>query len=605
MNTRTAAAISLVITLAGCSAWLLSAADVKTLSNAAADKLLAQARNDAQLRAMLDELARSKTLQLNNLDKPYFIQYSTGDADEASITASLGGVLNSNRVHLRHPGIEVRIGDYKFDNTNSVYTGTTRLGLFPVDDDYQAMRTDLWLSTDALYKAATDQITRKRTVLREIAEPEKTPDFSPATPLRLLQPVSPMVFDQQHWQDIVRQLSARFAAHPAVLNSRVYLRSISSAYRLANTEGTIVRIPEELSEIEIASSALAPDGDRVWDHQFFTVFRPSQLPKQQELTKAADAIAEETEALTKAPLADDYSGPVLFEQEAAAELMASALTDAIRLQRKPLAPPGANNPGSQMIESVWAARLGSNVAPDWLTITDSPEEKEFHGTVLAGHYQVDDEGVPAQQVTLVDKGVLKTFLFSREPIGQFAASNGHGRLPGGWGTEAAVIGNLFVHADHPVTEAQLKAKLLEKVKTAGLKYGVMVRRLDFPSTASFPELQSIARQLQKNGYARTINVPLLAYRVYPDGREELVRGWRFSEFSAKDLRDIDAASDRPYVLNYINNGSSFDLANAGSDATTSSVICPSLLLDSIDLRRAEEENSKLPIVPPPALTPQQ
>src|SRR5581483_11598751 len=110
------------------------------------------------------------------------------------------------------------------------------------------------------------------------------------------------------------------------------------------------------------------------------------------------------------------------------------------------------------------------------------------------------------------------------------------------------IGNVFVETSQSVPEAQMKAKLLEKVKAAGLKYGILIRRLDFPSTATFQELQSLARQLQKNGYGRTLNTPLLVYRVYPDGREELVRNLRFKEFSAKDLKDVAAASDRPYVL---------------------------------------------------------
>lgn len=559
------------------------------------------ARTDTQLRAMLDEIARSKTLQLNNLDKPYFVQYSTSDAQQVDINGSLGGLTSSAHVHLRRPRVAVRIGDYKFDNTNSIYTGNTLLGLFPIDDDYQVMRADLWLTTDGLYKAATDQITRKRTALREMEEPDKTPDFAPAKPVQVIQPIANLKLDQKHWEGVIRQLSARFTTHPNLTESHVRLLTIGSTYRIVNTEGTTVRIPQELTKVEIVSSGLAAGGSRVWDHQFITVLRPSQLPNQQELDRAAEAVAAETDALIKAPVAEDYSGPVLFEQEAAAQLMANALTDAIRLQRKPLAPPGTNNPGSQMIESVWATRMASKVAPDWLSIVDDPNEQQFRGTVLAGHYQVDDEGVPAQRVVLVDKGVLKGFLFSRLPIGDVTASNGHGRLPGGWGAEAAVIGNLFVHADGAVPEAQLKAKLMEKVKTAGLKYGVIIRRLDFPSTANFQELQSIARQLQKNGYARTLNVPLLAYRVYPDGREELVRGWRFREFSARDLRDVDAASDQPYVLNYVNNGSSFNLADVGSDATTSSVICPSLLFDSVDLARGEDQASRVPVVPPPAL----
>jgi hypothetical protein len=150
----------------------------------------------------------------------------------------------------------------------------------------------------------------------------------------------------------------------------------------------------------------------------------------------------------------------------------------------------------------------------------------------------------------------------------------------------------------------MKAKLLEAVKAAGLKYGMLIRKIDFPSTANFAELQTMARQLQKNGYARTVNTPILAYRVYPDGREELVRAIHFNEFSAKDLRDIKAASDHSYVLNYLNNGSSFDLLDLTSDATTSSVICPSLLFDSVDFGRTEEQAGRPPLVRPPDLTPQ-
>jgi hypothetical protein len=142
---------------------------------------------------------------------------------------------------------------------------------------------------------------------------------------------------------------------------------------------------------------------------------------------------------------------------------------------------------------------------------------------------------------------------------------------------------------------------MEKVKAQGLKFGLIVRRLDFPSTASFQELESMVRQVQKDGYFRSLNSPLLAYQVYSNGHEELVRGLRFREFSAKNLRDIVAASDHPFVLNYVNNGNYVNHADAGSDATTSSVICPSLLVEDVELARAENEPNKAPIVPPPPL----
>ncbi len=557
-------------------------------------------RDDPQLRAMLDEIARSKTLQLNNLDKPYFVQYSIGDADLVSIDASLGGLISSNKVHVRAPRVEIRVGDYKFDNTNSVFSGMARIGAFPVDDDYHAMRTAFWLSSDAVYKLATDQITRKRNAVREISDPDNVPDFAAAKPVRMVQQVANLELDQKRWEHIVRGLSGRFANHPSLLSSNVRVRLISTTYRVANTEGTVVRIPEDLSELQIRATAVAPDGNRVWNHRFIAVLQPSQFPGEADLEKTADDVAKETEALAKAPLAADYSGPVLFEQEGAAQLMAQVLADASRLRRKPVAPAGSNPP--QVIESVWASRLGSKVAPDWLSIWDDPAPQQFNGTILAGAYQVDDEGVPAERVSLVEKGALKGFVLSREPVREFRRSNGHGRLPGAYGSEEAAFGNLFVHAEGGIPEAKLKKKLLERVKANGLKFGIIIRRFDFPSTAGLEELQSMVRQIQKGGYARSLSEPLLAYRAYPDGHEELVRGLRFQEFSAKDLRDVIAASDHPYVLNYVNNGTAFNRADSGSDATVSAVICPSLLFDSVDLARAENEPGKPPIVTAPPIT---
>ncbi len=554
---------------------------------------------------MSDELARSKTLELSNLDKPYFIQYAVSDNEEYVATASLGGLVASNFVHLRQPVLQVRVGDYSFDNTDSVYSKSPRFGVFPLDDDYRTMRGNLWLWTDVLYKTASDQIARKRAVLREIVDPDKTPDFAHVTPVQILQPaVGDLKVDRARWQDTLRTASAVFVNFPSVTSSNLHFRLISSTYRMINSEGTIVRTPQLLSELNVNASAYAPDGSRVWSHAFVTALTPDHLPPSSQLVAIARATAAETNALVEAPAAEDYAGPVLFAGEAAAQMIAQTLTDTVRLPRKPVAPPGGNVPEGRVIDSVWASRVGSKVVPEWISLIDDPLQTQVGKEELVGHYEVDDEGVPAQRVSLVEKGVLKTFLFSREPVRKFASSNGHGRLPGGFGNASPVIGNLFVQTTGGVPENQLKAQLLEKVKTAGLQYGVIVRKLDFPSTANFQELESLARQAQKSGFARTLNAPILTYKVYPDGREELVRGLRFREFSAKDLRDIAAAGDTPYVLNYVNNGSSFNLAGVGSDATTSSVICPSLLFDNVELAKAENEAGRPPIVPSPTLVAQ-
>jgi len=493
----------------------------------------------------------------------------------------------------------VRVGSYEFDNTNSVFSGFPKLGLLPVDDDYDAFRTSFWLATDGIYKLATGQITRKRSALRELADSDQLPDLAPAAKTELLLSPSKLNLDQSHWQEELRRLSGIFTQYPSVLSSGVRLLAISTNYRFVNSEGTVVRMPEDLVDLEIHSNGLAPDGSAIWNHQFVTTLQASDLPKEEQLSAAVRAVAAQTDALEKAPVADEYSGPVLFEQEAAAEMMAEVMADASRLQRKPLAPPGSNQ--RPVLESVWSSRTGTKVAPDWLTMVDDPHQKTFGGKILAGQYEADDEGVPASKVTLVEKGVLKGFLLSREPVKTYRASNGHGRLPGAYGNEEAVIGNLFVQAEQTAPESQMKAKLLTEAKAAGLPFGILIRRLDFPSTSGLEQLQSIAREMQKNGYTRTLTPPLLAYRVYPDGHEELIRNVRFKEFNARNLKDILLASDQPYVLNYLNNGSAFNFADASSDITSSSVVCPSLLLAGVELDRAHDEARRPPVVPPPAL----
>jgi hypothetical protein len=291
---------------------------------------------------------------------------------------------------------------------------------------------------------------------------------------------------------------------------------------------------------------------------------------------------------------------VLFEGEAAAELMAQVLADTVRLQRRPFAAPGTDTPA--MPESVWASRIGSKVMPDWISLVDDPQQKTFQGSTLAGQYDFDDEGVPGERVAIVDHGILKNFLLSRTPVRTFHTSNGHGRLPSGLGGSTSAIGNLFVQVNGGLPEKDLRTQLLRRVNRSGLKYGIVIRRIDFPFSGDMEELQSLGQQMQKGGFVRTVSPPLLAYRVYPDGREELRRGLRFREFSAKDLRDVSAASNRSYVFNYVNNGSSWNVADTGSNAVTSSVICPSLLFEGVDLARAENEAGKLPLVPSPPVT---
>jgi hypothetical protein len=213
---------------------------------------------------------------------------------------------------------------------------------------------------------------------------------------------------------------------------------------------------------------------------------------------------------------------------------------------------------------------------------------------------VDFEGVAAKRLILVEKGTLKNFLLTRQPVTGFKESNGRARLPGPFGSSAAGISNLFVRAAQSVPAADLKKQLLETCKTRNLPYGIVVRKLDFPSSASIDELRRLAAASANEGSGPHIfSSPILIYRVYADGREELIRGVRFRELNVRSLRDIRAAGDDTTIFDYLDNGAPLALMGAGSYASETTVIAPSVLVDDLEVRKVDDELPKLPIVPPP------
>jgi predicted Zn-dependent protease len=321
------------------------------------------------------------------------------------------------------------------------------------------------------------------------------------------------------------------------------------------------------------------------------------LASDLEIPKAIQQMAENLTALAKAPVGETYSGPVLFEGMAGPQLMAQVLGRNLSLFRKPVTEPG--RPGG-FPASEFEGRIGSRILPEWIDVVDDPTQTEWRGRPLFGHYTVDMEGVAPQPLSIVEKGVLKNFLLTRQPVKNYNASNGRARLPGSFGAHSASISNLFVQARETTPAADLKKKLLEMISARSKPYGILVRKLDFPSAASLDEIRSLLAGAARSGGGIPLSSPILIYRVYPDGREELVRGMRFRGVNARTLRDIQAASDDMHVLEYLDSPAPFALIGAGGFITETCVVAPSLLIDDVDLVKAEDQLPKLPIVPPPS-----
>jgi hypothetical protein len=555
--------------------------------------------NDTILRAMRDELSRSRGLKVLSLEAPYFTEYTLEDLNSLEISATLGGLLSVRHDRFRVPEINVRVGDYKFDSTDYVGSGFhfgTHYDIerFPLDNSYEVMRRYLWLATDSAYKSAVEAISRKRAALKNIALSDPLNDFSKAEPLKKLQEIGHAPVDQDTWTARVRALSAIFQAYPALKASGVELSASETVHYYLNSEGTEVRTPDNVIYVLARAEAQAPDGMALHDAVVFQALDFNRLPAEPELRRGITALAANVTALAASPKGEDYSGPVLFEGMAGAQLFGEVLGSNLALARRPVMEPGRNGfvPTSEL-----EGRQGARILPEGFDVVDDPTQTEWRGRPLFGTYDVDREGVAPRPLPLVEKGILKNFVLTRQPMPGFTGSNGRARLPGSFGANAASISNMFVRTTDATAAADLKKKLIDMCKQRNKPYGMLVRKMDFPSSASFEEIRRLLGNSAQRG--RGVSAPVLAYRVYLDGREELVRGLRFRTLNVRSLKDIVAAGDDSNVFDFLNNQAPFALIGGANYVAESSVIAPSVLIDDVEMHPTEEESPRPPLVPAP------
>jgi len=584
---------ALAVGLAASAAWLISQSTTLSIPP---DEIL--------LKAMSDELARSKQLAVvAGSDAPYFFSYMLTDAETLRISASMGAVVNVSRTRFRSPSTEVRVGSYDFDNTghvfSGIYSGSRYDGNWPLDDDYANFRSELWLSTDRAFKAAVESMARKRASMNNSnASAESLPDFSKVAPVVSIGKVVRPKVDDQEWTARTSRLAAVFNGTKEVLSSGVELQLIQGPTTLMNSEGTAVRYNDDMYWIYAKAEGQAPDGMLLHDAVSLQSLELDKFPAEADMRKSLAEVADNVRALVHAPMAESYSGPVLLEPRAAAQLLAQLIGDNLRVPRRPMSDPGRNVP---FAPSELENRLGARVLPDSFDVTDDPTQSTFNGKPLAGFYPFDIEGVPPRPVNVVEKGVLKSFLTTRQPIKGFPVSNGHARLPGSYGTFSAAIGNLFVKSSETTPLADLKKRLIEMTTSRGKPYGMLVRKLDYPYSATGTELQSLAQASAQSGgsSARPVSPPILIYRVYPDGREELVRGMRFRGLTTKALRDILAASSETAQFDFVNVAAPLAILGAGGYLAPASVVSPGLLFEELEFEPPTDQLPKAPTVPPP------
>jgi TldD protein len=519
-------------------------------------------KSDPVLRAMQTELDREQAqLLLPGMQRPYFIEYHLDDFATYEAVANYGALTREEEGHQRIVRVTVRIGSYKTDSSSSRGEGTVQLA--PTDNNVEAIRYSLWTATDEAYKNALRAYSTKQAALKRFEAPPTEQDFSPAQPVTHIGPVVALEIDRPEWKRRIVEASGLYDTDPEVRSfcadvqySTANVRGVAVNRYVVNTEGSVVRQGYSGYEASISVGGQAADGMRLSRDNGTTAATAKELDTWPAFRSRVIGDLKSLEELRNAPLvsAEDYHGPVLFSGDAAADVMDKLFVPNVEADRPEMGT-------TARTQGAYTSSFHARVLPEFLSATDDPLMTSFAGHGLLGAYQVDDEGVPAQTVDVVVNGKLNNYLIGRTPVRDFPQSNGHGRAAVGQAPHSR-SGVMLFKSNAPVSPADMNARLL-----------------------------AMAKEQDRDVYAvETLGgelVPRLLYLVHPDGRRELVRGAVFDELDNRSLRsDILAAGDDEYVSNSLG-------------TVPSTTIAPSLLFGDIGVKRATEEQQKLPYYAPP------
>jgi predicted Zn-dependent protease len=540
---------------------LNASASTAPAAQAGAPTTRADAEKDPLLKAMLTELDRNLgQLRLEGFEKPFFIEYRIDDVEAFRAHAQFGASLGSSSTHHRAARVTVHVGDYKTDSSGR---GDSEAVFEVLDDDPVALRSALWISTDDAYKGALASYAQKQAELKQVQTPPQADDLSHEKPVIVLEAPRKLNVDPAAWEQLVSKASGLYLTEPSlkagardVEYSNASFGAVATTSYLVNSEGTITRTSQTRYEQNFSVGGQAADGMSLDRSYYIAGNSPADMDSADAFGRHAEECVKGLEELRAAPLVEEeYHGPVLLEADAAAGTLKELLSRPLAADRPALGTEARTT-------GAFASSYHARVLPEFMDVVDDPLLNDLNGKGLVGAYTVDQEGVPAEAVRVVDEGKLENYLIGRQPVKDFPQSNGHGRAAM-FGPPQPSIGVLKITSKDGLSDADLNKKMLEMAKERGLADVYLV--------------ESMAGGMQ----------PRLLYKVTPDGKRTLVRGARLEDLDLRALRSGIIAAGKDLF------------ANNQLSSVPETVLAPALLFDDVTVRRANEKNDKLPFYPPP------
>jgi TldD protein len=541
--------------------------------------LQAQTKNMSPvLTAMKTELDRSMESFKSQDVPPYFMSYSIKDVQRLYVRASFGNLESSNLSHNRQLDLDVRVGDYSFDNSHEIrgefdpsqfsYTNIA----IPIEDDIDAIRNVLWLETDKRYKKSLEKYTKVKTNRSvKVKEEDASDDFSREQSEIYTEPVNTLKIDRTLWESKLKKYTEPFKSHPKIYEATATFEALIETRYFINTEGTIIQTSSPSVRLMINGFSKADDGMELPRYESFYAFNPEGMPSDADILKKIDKMIQDMENLRVAPVVDPYTGPAILEGGATGVLFHEIFGHRVEGHRQK----------SEEEGQTFKKMLGEKLLPPSISVIYDPTIDHQGKTDLSGYYKFDDEGVKAQRVMVVENGVLKNFLMGRSPIEKFSKSNGHGRSQAGY-HPVSRQSNLFVESSNPVPLSTLRQMLIDDCKKQNKPYGLIFSQIEGGFT--------MTGRTAPNSF----NVlPLVVYKVYTDGRpDELVRGVDLVGTPLTVFSKVAAAGNDPETW--------YGYCGAESGGVPVSQTCSSILISQVEVQKKSKSQEKPPILSAPS-----
>ena len=324
--------------------------------------------------------------------------------------------------------------------------------------------------------------------------------------------------------------------------------------------------PSAISRLVIQGETRADDGMDLLRVETFQAASPDQLPSEAELKAKVDKIAADLKALRAAPVAEPYAGPAMLSGRAAAVFFHEVLGHRLEGHRQ-----RGDTEGQ-----TFTKKVNQLVLPAFLSVTDDPTLKELNGVKLAGTYDFDDEGVPAERGEGGRKRRAEEFPDVARADHRFRPlerprpppARPHARRAAGKSDR-----HLHEHG--------------EGFRTAAASSSRRSRNRESLTDLYFEDIQGGFTLTGRASPQAFQVIPVMVWRVYPDGRpDELVRGVDIVGTPLLSLNNIILTGDTEQVFNGV--------CGAESGQVPVAAAAPAMLFSEIEVQKRAKGTQRPP-----------